>query len=144
MLGFMSILGLVSLDAAWNRKLMKIWSVKNTHENSNWVKNWLSMDVDWIVIDANRGPLGDIKMSLICHLAHGLVDNLMELLTHRSLTLSEAPWVQQAQNIMMTWVSLEAWLNIYKLVILIQIVGVSVWVSLQWRGVLDLDKWRLS
>ena len=80
---------------------------------------------DWIGIDANRGPSGDIKMSLTCHLAHGLVDNLMELLTHSSLTLSEAPRVQQAKNIMMNWVSLEAWLNRYELIILISIKEVS-------------------
>lgn len=43
------------------------------------------------------------------------------VLTRSSLTLSEASWVQQAQNIMMTWVGLEARLNIYKLIILIQI-----------------------
>ena len=49
------------------------------------------------------------------------MDNLMELLTRSSLTLSEAPWVQQAQNIMMTWVNFKAWLNRYKLIILIQI-----------------------
>ena len=30
-----------SLDAKWNKKCMKILSVKNTHEKSNWVKNWL-------------------------------------------------------------------------------------------------------
>ena len=33
-----------SSNVVWNRKLMKIWSVKITHENWNWMKNWLSMD----------------------------------------------------------------------------------------------------
>ena len=28
----------------WNMQLMKIWSVKITHENWNWMKNWLSMN----------------------------------------------------------------------------------------------------
>ena len=65
-------------------------------------------------------------------------------ITCGTLSLSKAPWVQQAQNIMMTWVGLEARLNRCKLIILIQIVDVSEWVSLWWRGVFDLVKWRWS
>ena len=36
---------LMSMYAVWNRKLMKIWSGKITHENLNWMKNWLSIDL---------------------------------------------------------------------------------------------------
>ena len=124
--------------------------------------------VDWIVIDANRGPSGVIKLSLmeyhprILHshdkwtkmmkigwCGHGScwwgikdpVKALSELIwtwiytqrlphiTCGTLSLSEAPWVQQVQNIMMTWVGLEARLNRYKLIILIQIVVASKCVS---------------
>ena len=44
MCGLLNGWGLVSRYVERNRKLMKIWLVKNTHENSNWVKIWLGMN----------------------------------------------------------------------------------------------------
>ena len=43
-LGFLTGSFLGSPNVGWNKKLMKIWLVKITHENQNWMKNWLSMD----------------------------------------------------------------------------------------------------
>ena len=54
------------LDAGWNKKLMKIWWSKITHENQNWMKIWPSMDLTlWIFFKTNFFSLLSYFFSLI-------------------------------------------------------------------------------
>ena len=60
MLRFSTGLGLGSPDADWNRLLMKVWLVKNPHENSKWVKIWLSMDSTFRIFLKTNSSLYDL------------------------------------------------------------------------------------
>lgn len=54
MLRFLTRSCLEYSEVEWNRKLMKIFLAKITHENQNWTKKWLSIDSTlWIFSKIN-------------------------------------------------------------------------------------------